>query len=294
MTTIEVNPAVALCVERAQQHQVLAADASTDEERRAHEATMRALDKAAMEIVKGNTPRYAGSGLWLVESRTQANVVYRVDLTTQMCSCKNAKSCWHLSAANVCEELRSLPADQVLPAQSMPDREIVSELDAMAGYYDAEAMQAAMDADDMTMVSLLEATATQNEVPDVPDEHYYVTTYKEYLTFGQLDDGKPSERYCVRRRGWHGQIICGYMGFDGEAGRVEAQAIADVLNGQSSQMAELSDLNCVPHMRYECDDPEPTHDGWHLYWRGRLIAHVKDAAVRDDLTTKWTTQFLPF
>ena len=131
MTTIDVNPAVALCVERAQQHQALAADASTDEERRAHEATMRALDKAAMELVKGNVPRYAGSGMWLVESRTQANTVYRVDLTTQMCSCKNGRTCWHLSAANVCEELRTMHVDQVLPARSMSDREIVSELDAM-------------------------------------------------------------------------------------------------------------------------------------------------------------------
>lgn len=135
MTTIEtpvaVNPAVALCVEQARQHQELAAGASTDEERRAHEATMRALDKAALELVKGNAPRYAGFGLWLVESRTQANTVYRVDLQRQTCNCKNGRSCWHLSAANVCEELRSMPADQVLPARSMPDREIESELDAM-------------------------------------------------------------------------------------------------------------------------------------------------------------------
>lgn len=115
MTTIDVSPTIALCVERAQQHQALAADASTDEERRAHEATMRSLDKAAMELVKGNAPRYAGFGVWLVESRTQANTVYRVDLTTQVCSCKNARSCWHLSAANVCEELRALPADALPP-----------------------------------------------------------------------------------------------------------------------------------------------------------------------------------
>lgn len=53
--------------------------------------------------------------MWLVESRTQANTVYRVDLTTQMCSCKNARNCWHLVAANVCDELRSMPIDQVLP-----------------------------------------------------------------------------------------------------------------------------------------------------------------------------------
>lgn len=135
MTTIDtnpvtVNPAVALCVEQARQHQELAADASTDEERRAHEATMRSLDKAAMELVKGNAPRYAGFGVWLVESRTHANTVYRVDLTTQTCNCKNGRACWHLSAANVCEELRTMPADE-LPARSMPNREIESELDAM-------------------------------------------------------------------------------------------------------------------------------------------------------------------
>lgn len=132
MTTIEtpvtVNPAVALCVERAAHHQQLANDAVTDDERRAHEATMRALDKAALELVKGNAPRYAGAGVWLVESRTQANTVYRVDLTTQMCSCKNARNCWHLVAANVCDELRTMPADTPLPRM---DDVIESELDAL-------------------------------------------------------------------------------------------------------------------------------------------------------------------
>lgn len=91
---------------------------------------MRSLDKAALELVKGNAPRCAGSGVWLVESRTQANTVYRVDLQRQTCTCKNGKTCWHIAAANVCEELRSAPAD-VLPMQSMPDDEILSELDAM-------------------------------------------------------------------------------------------------------------------------------------------------------------------
>ena len=89
---------------------------------------MRGLDKAAMEIVKGNLPRYAGSGVWLVESRTQANVVYRVDLVTQQCNCKNGKSCWHLAAANVCEEVRSAPPVE-LPA--LPDGNTYTTLDAM-------------------------------------------------------------------------------------------------------------------------------------------------------------------
>ena len=131
MTTIDINPTVALCVERAQQHQALAADASTDEERRAHEATMRSLDKAAMELVKGNAPRYVGFGVWLVESRTQANTVYRVDLNTQACNCKNGRACWHLSAANVCEELRSLPADE-LPSVMRLSEEAQDVLDEVA------------------------------------------------------------------------------------------------------------------------------------------------------------------
>lgn len=136
-TAIDINPAVALCVERAQQHQQLAQNASTDDERRAHEATMRALDKAAIELVKGNAPRYAGSGVWLVESRTQANTVYRVDLSTQMCSCKNARSCWHLASANVCEELRTLPADELPNAPAWtPCDDVSSELDAMIAAYE--------------------------------------------------------------------------------------------------------------------------------------------------------------
>lgn len=166
MNPVPVNPAVALCVEQARQHQQLAAGASTDDERRAHEATMRGLDKAAMEMVRGNAPRYAGFGVWLVESRTHANTVYRVDLGTQQCSCKNGRACWHLSAANVCEEMRTMPAD-ALPQVTMSHREIESELDAMlvaealAGNYDADAMRAAMDADDMTLVGILEAAATR-------------------------------------------------------------------------------------------------------------------------------------
>lgn len=131
MTTIDINPAVALCVEQARQHQELANDASTDDERRAHEATMRGLDKAALELVKGNAPRYAGFGVWLVESRTQANVVYRVDLSTQTCSCKNGRACWHLAACNVLDELRSAPHDAPLQVTTPNEREIVSELDAM-------------------------------------------------------------------------------------------------------------------------------------------------------------------
>ena len=144
MTTIDINPTVALCVERAQQHQALAADASTDEERRAHEATMRSLDKAAMELVKGNAPRYAGFGVWLVESRTQANTVYRVDLKTQACNCKNGRTCWHLSAANICEELRSLPADELPQVTRLSDEaqdvldEVALSFAMLAGqsYYD--------------------------------------------------------------------------------------------------------------------------------------------------------------
>lgn len=131
MTTIEVNPAVALCVEQARQHEQLAAGASTDDERRAHEATMRSLDKAAIEIVKGNAPRYAGFGVWLVESRTQANTVYRVDLTRQTCTCKNGRACWHLAAANVCDEMRSMPAD-ALPATTRLSDEAQDVLDEAA------------------------------------------------------------------------------------------------------------------------------------------------------------------
>lgn len=151
MNPVAVNPAVALCVEQARQHQELANGASTDEERRAHEATMRSLDKAAMELVKGNAPRYAGCGVWLVESRTQANTVYRVDLSAQTCSCKNGRACWHLAAANVCEELRTMPADE-LPAMTMSEREIESELDAMLA---ANAL--ADELDDAFVQSVLDA-----------------------------------------------------------------------------------------------------------------------------------------
>lgn len=95
---------------------------------------MRALDKAAMELVKGNSPRYAGAGVWLVESRTRANTVYRVDLTTQMCNCKNGRACWHLAAANICDELRTMPADTPLPAMDETD---ALEFAMLAeGYYD--------------------------------------------------------------------------------------------------------------------------------------------------------------
>lgn len=93
--------AAALAAEMATAHEHIIRDGNTtDDERKAHEATMRALDKAAMELAGGNLPRQAGP-FYMVASRTQAGVVYRVDLDGVSCTCKNGKACWHIAAAQV-------------------------------------------------------------------------------------------------------------------------------------------------------------------------------------------------
>lgn len=96
-----VTRAAALAAEMATAHEATIRDGNTtDDERKAHEATMRALDKAAMELAGGNLPRQAGP-FYMVASRTQAGVVYRVDLNANTCTCKNGRACWHIAAAQV-------------------------------------------------------------------------------------------------------------------------------------------------------------------------------------------------
>lgn len=114
--TMTTTP-IALALAQAEYHQSLARDTSAEEERRAHTATMRALDKAVMEMAGGNVPRRVAvieTGVWMVNSRTNAGTVYRVDLLRQTCTCANGRTCWHLAAANVCEEAatRDLLADE--------------------------------------------------------------------------------------------------------------------------------------------------------------------------------------
>jgi hypothetical protein len=61
----------------------------------------------------------------------------------------NNKPCWHIAAVEVMEMAEK---PQVLADQ--------------ASNYDAAAMQAALDADDMTTVGILEAAATQDDFWD--------------------------------------------------------------------------------------------------------------------------------
>ena len=102
---VAVHPAIVRAIEQSATHFDLAEHATTDAERRAHLSTVRASNKAAMEMAKGNMPRLAGDGIYLCESRTNAGVVYRVDVYAQRCDCANQHACWHLAAANVCEEV---------------------------------------------------------------------------------------------------------------------------------------------------------------------------------------------
>lgn len=104
MSDNTVHPAVVLAVEQSETHHGLAEHATTDAERRAHLSTVRALDKAAMEMARGNIPQHIYADTWLVNSRTHAGVVYHVNLGPQTCTCKNGRTCWHLAACNVCHE----------------------------------------------------------------------------------------------------------------------------------------------------------------------------------------------
>ena len=105
--TTAIHPAILLACEQASTHKQLADDAKADAERRAHRATMNSLNKAAMEMLKGNMPRSIGDGRYLVNSRTNAGQVYQVDVYQQACTCANQHACWHLAAANVCEEVET-------------------------------------------------------------------------------------------------------------------------------------------------------------------------------------------
>ncbi len=102
---ITLHPAVTLALQQSETHCALASKATTEAERRAHLSTVRAVNKAAMEMVKGNIPQAVGDGQYLVNSRTNAGVVYRVDVYGQRCDCANQHACWHLAASNVCDEV---------------------------------------------------------------------------------------------------------------------------------------------------------------------------------------------
>lgn len=106
-----------LAIAYAAQHQELALQAVTDDERNAHLATMKALDKAAMEFAKGALPAQVGA-MWLVQSRTNGQAVYRVDLAAQTCTCEAGmahKPCWHLAAADVMQDITDAGTGEDVP-----------------------------------------------------------------------------------------------------------------------------------------------------------------------------------
>lgn len=142
--SITLHPAVTLALQQSETHCALASKATTDAERRAHLSTVRAVNKAAMEMVKGNMPQAVGDGQYLVNSRTNAGVVYRVDVFAMRCDCANQHACWHLAAANVLEEVETaaLPIrlsdieraddDDYLPASMRATDEEMAEFDREA------------------------------------------------------------------------------------------------------------------------------------------------------------------
>lgn len=101
--SITLHPAVTLALQQSETHCALASKATTEAERRAHLSTVRALNKAAMEMVRGNIPQSVGDGQYLVNSRTNAGVVYRVDERMHTCDCANGRACWHLTACDLLE-----------------------------------------------------------------------------------------------------------------------------------------------------------------------------------------------
>lgn len=105
--TIPVDPRIRIALEQSEHHRRLAAESINEAERKAHEATMRALDKVAMEFVKGNYPRHVAGDEWLIGSRSTGGVVYRVNHSTGRCNCDSRGLCWHMVAVDVCEGLRT-------------------------------------------------------------------------------------------------------------------------------------------------------------------------------------------
>ena len=58
--------------------------------------TMRATDKAALQLHEGTVPVPTIGG-WLLESRTRPGIVHRISVS-HGCSCEaglNGKACWH-------------------------------------------------------------------------------------------------------------------------------------------------------------------------------------------------------
>lgn len=74
-----------------------AAEEIASEAREAEQyATMRATDKALLQLVEGTSPVPVVGG-WLLESRTRPGVVHRLS-ATHGCSCEaglNDRICWH-------------------------------------------------------------------------------------------------------------------------------------------------------------------------------------------------------
>ena len=143
-----------------EEHCALASKATTDAERRAHLSTVRALNKAAMEMVKGNIPQTAGDGQYLVNSRTNAGVVYRVDVYAQRCDCANQHACWHLAACNVCDEV---------VAREDGDETPLLPHEIEAAYHSrenarVESLENEIDADDLTSIAFARSFDDINKV----------------------------------------------------------------------------------------------------------------------------------
>lgn len=126
--SIILHPAVTLALQQSETHSALASKATTEAERRAHLSTVRALNKAAMEMVRGNIPQAVGDGQYLVNSRTNAGTVYRVDVYAQACDCANQHACWHLAACSLMEEIKTRDANDgdLLPQGA---RDLLAETD---------------------------------------------------------------------------------------------------------------------------------------------------------------------
>lgn len=111
----------ALAAELIEAHQAIADEATTTEaERKAHQATINQLTKAAFEFAGGNLPRQAGP-LVLVSSRTAANVVYSVNPDANTCTCRNGRACWHIAAAQVFLAAKAEEAKEAARVDDMLD-----------------------------------------------------------------------------------------------------------------------------------------------------------------------------
>jgi hypothetical protein len=126
------NACISLAIELAREHEAAANEPNTtDKDKRAHLKIARALDKAGGQMTAQNMPRYGEDGVYFVDSFTHRGTTYRVDLKEHACNCQNGRDCWHLAAAYVVDQVRTMQPHKSIAVNVPVVPEYDNDLDAL-------------------------------------------------------------------------------------------------------------------------------------------------------------------